>query len=486
MAEEKKKSRIVPKKYPMPEQDPKERVRNFDEVPIGQDKETAILEAKRCLQCKPSPNRKICMDGCPVEIDIPAFIKQLQEGNLEGAMSVIREKQNLPAICGRVCPYENQCEGFCVIGKKNEPVGIGRLERFLADWERNEQKHGRIELPPSTGKKVAVVGGGPAGLTVAGDLAKLGHKVTVFEALQYSGGVLVYGIPEFRLPKDIVKAEVDFIKRSGVEIKNDFVVGKLDTVDDLLKEYDVVFVGTGAGLPKWTNLEGENLNGIMSANEFLTRVNLMKAFRFPDYDTPIRVGKTVVTLGGGNVAMDCARTALRLGAEESVILYRRSDAELPARREEVHHAHEEGVKFELLAAPLKYIGDDCGNVKQIEAIRMKLGEPDDSGRRRPIRIEGSNFIVDCQTVLVAIGQSPNPLVPMTTPDLKTTKWGTIVVDAEGRTSKKGVFAGGDISTGAATVILAMGDGKRAAKTMHKYLMDDPSWPAPETFEKDAC
>ncbi|MGB2825449.1 MAG: NADPH-dependent glutamate synthase [Thermoplasmata archaeon] len=486
MAEEKKKSRIVPKKYPMPEQDPKERVRNFNEVPIGQDKETAILEAKRCLQCKPSPNRKICKDGCPVEIDIPAFIKQLQEGNLEGAMSIIREKQNLPAVCGRVCPYENQCEGLCIIGKKNEPVGIGRLERFLADWERNEQKHGRVEIPPSTGKKVAVVGGGPAGLTVAGDLAKLGHKVTVFEALQYSGGVLVYGIPEFRLPKDIVKAEVDFIKRSGVEIKNDFVVGKLDTVDDLLKEYDVVFVGTGAGLPKWTNLEGENLNGIMSANEFLTRVNLMKAFRFPDYDTPIRVGKTVVTLGGGNVAMDCARTALRLGAEESVILYRRSDAELPARREEVHHAHEEGVKFELLAAPLKYIGDDCGNVKQIEAIRMKLGEPDDSGRRRPIKIEGSNFIVDCQTVLVAIGQSPNPLVPMTTPDLKTTKWGTIVVDAEGRTSKKGVFAGGDISTGAATVILAMGDGKRAAKTMHKYLMDDPSWPAPEAFEKDAC
>lgn len=486
MAEEKKKSRIVPKKYPMPEQDPKERVRNFNEVPIGQDKETAILEAKRCLQCKPSPNRKICKDGCPVEIDIPAFIKQLQEGDLEGAMSIIREKQNLPAVCGRVCPYENQCEGLCIIGKKNEPVGIGRLERFLADWERNEQKHGRIELPSSTGKKVAVVGGGPAGLTVAGDLAKLGHKVTVFEALQYSGGVLVYGIPEFRLPKDIVKAEVDFIKRSGVEIKNDFVVGKLDTVDDLLKEYDVVFVGTGAGLPKWTNLEGENLNGIMSANEFLTRVNLMKAFRFPDYDTPIRVGKTVVTLGGGNVAMDCARTALRLGAEESVILYRRSDAELPARREEVHHAHEEGVKFELLAAPLKYIGDDCGNVKQIEAIRMKLGEPDDSGRRRPIKIEGSNFIVDCQTVLVAIGQSPNPLVPMTTPDLKTTKWGTIVVDAEGRTSKKGVFAGGDISTGAATVILAMGDGKRAAKTMHKYLMDDPSWPAPEAFEKDAC
>jgi glutamate synthase (NADPH/NADH) small chain len=486
MAEEQKKSRIIPKKYPMPEQDPKERVRNFDEVPIGQDAETAILEAKRCLQCKPSPNRKICKDGCPVEIDIPAFVKQVQEGDFEEAMRIIRQKQNLPAVCGRVCPYENQCEGLCIVGKKNEPVGIGRLERFLADWERKEQKHGKIEAPPSTGKKVAVVGGGPAGLTVAGDLAKLGHRVTVFEALQYSGGVLVYGIPEFRLPKEIVRAEVEFIRKSGVEIRNDHVVGKLDTVDDLLKEYDAVFVGTGAGLPNWTNLEGENLNGIMSANEFLTRVNLMKAFRFPDYDTPIRVGKTVVTLGGGNVAMDCARTSLRLGAEESIILYRRSDAELPARREEVHHAHEEGVKFELLAAPLKYIGDDCGNVKQIEAIRMKLGEPDDSGRRRPIKIEGSNFLVDCQTVLVAIGQSPNPLVPMTTPDLKTTKWGTIAVDAEGRTSKKGVFAGGDISTGAATVILAMGDGKRAAKAIHKYLVEDPSWPAQEVFEKASC
>jgi glutamate synthase (NADPH/NADH) small chain len=486
MAEEPKKSKIVPKKYPMPEQDPRERVRNFDEVPIGQDKETAILEAKRCLQCKPGPNRKLCKDGCPVEIDIPAFIKQVQEGNLEEAMRIIREKQNLPAVCGRVCPYENQCEGFCIVGKKNEPVGIGRLERFLADWERSEQTHGRIEMPSSTGRKVAVVGGGPAGLTVAGDLAKLGHKVTIFEALQYSGGVLVYGIPEFRLPKDIVRAEVDFIKRSGVEIKNDFVVGKLDTVDDLLEEYDAVFVGTGAGLPNWTNLEGENLNGIMSANEFLTRVNLMKAFNFPDYDTPIRVGKTVVTLGGGNVAMDCARTALRLGAEESIILYRRSDAELPARREEVHHAQEEGVRFELLAAPVKYVGDDCGNVKQIEAIRMELGEPDDSGRRRPIKIEGSNFVIDCQTVLVAIGQSPNPLVPMTTPDLRTTKWGTIAVDAEGRTSKKGVFAGGDISTGAATVILAMGDGKRAAKAIHRYLTEDPSWPGPEVFETGAC
>ena len=486
MPEEKKKSRIVPTKYPMPEQDPKERIRNFDEVPMGQDAETIILEAKRCLQCKESAKRKLCKDGCPVEIDIPAFIKKVQEGDFAEAMRIIREKQNLPAVCGRVCPYENQCEGNCIVGKKNEPVGIGRIERFLADWERNEQKHGKIVPPPSTGRRVAVVGAGPAGLTVAGDLAKLGHKVTVFEALQYSGGVLVYGIPEFRLPKAIVRAEVDFIKRSGVEIKNDYVVGKLDTVDDLLEEYDAVFVGTGAGLPNWTNLEGENLNGILSANEFLTRVNLMKAFNFPDYDTPIRVGKRVVTLGGGNVAMDCARTALRLGAEESIILYRRSEAELPARREEVHHAQEEGVRFEMLAAPVKYIGDENGDVAQIEAVRMKLGEPDESGRRRPIKIEGSNFVLDCQTVLIAIGQSPNPLVPMTTPELKTTRWGTIAVDAEGRTSKKGVFAGGDISTGAATVILAMGDGKRAAKAIHRYLTEDPTWPAAEVFEKAAC
>ncbi|MGD9962862.1 MAG: NADPH-dependent glutamate synthase [Thermoplasmata archaeon] len=488
MAEEQKKAprKIVPKKYPMPEQDPKVRVHNFNEVPIGQDAQTAILEAQRCLQCKPGPNRKICMDGCPVEIDIPRFIKHVQEGDFAGAISVIREKQNLPAVCGRVCPYEAQCEGNCVVGKKNEPVGIGRLERFLADWERNEQSHGKIEVPPPTGKKVAVVGAGPAGLTVAGDLAKLGHKVTVFEALQYCGGVLVYGIPEFRLPKAIVNAEVDYIRRSGVEIKNDFVIGKVDTVDDLLKEYDSVFVGTGAGLPNWTNLPGENLNGIMSANEFLTRTNLMKAFKFPEYDTPIRVGETVVTLGGGNVAMDCARTSLRLGAKKSIILYRRSDAELPARREEIHHAKEEGVHFELLASPVRFIGDDCGNVKQVEAIRMQLGEPDASGRRRPIKIPGSEFKVDCQTVLVAIGQSPNPLVPMTTENLKTTEEGTISVDEHGRTSKKGVFAGGDIASGAATVILAMGDGKRAAKAMHRYMTEDPSWPAPEVFEKPAA
>jgi len=308
----------------------------------------------------------------------------------------------------------------------------------------------------------------------------------MFEALQYCGGVLVYGIPEFRLPKEIVHAEVDYIRRMGVDIKNDHVIGKLDTVDELLKEYDVVFVGTGAGLPGWTGLPGENFNGILSANEFLTRVNLMKAFKFPEYDTPIRVGQRVVTIGGGNVAMDCARTSLRLGCEESVILYRRSDAELPARREEIHHAKEEGVRFELLAAPVEFIGDECGNVKQVRAIRMQLGEPDASGRRRPIKVPGSEFLIDAQTVLIAIGQSPNPLVPMTTPDLKTTKEGTIAVDPDGRTSKKGVWAGGDIASGAATVILAMGDGKKAAKSMHKYLTGDRSWPAPEVFEKLSC
>ena len=488
MAEEVKKQpkKLVPKKYPMPEQDPKERVHNFNEVPIGQDGQTAILEAQRCLQCKRTPGRQLCMEGCPVEIDIPAFIKKVQEGDFEEAIRIIREKQNLPAVCGRVCPYENQCEGNCVVGKKNEPVGIGRLERFLADWERNQQKHGKIEVPPSTGKKVAIVGAGPAGLTVAGDLAKLGHNVAVFEALQYCGGVLVYGIPEFRLPKAIVYSEVDYIKRMGVDITNDYVVGKLDTVDDLLKQYDAVFVATGAGLPDWTGLQGENLNGIMSANEFLTRTNLMKSFKFPEYDTPNRVGERVVTIGGGNVAMDCARTSLRLGCKESVILYRRSDAELPARREEVHHAQQEGVRFELLAAPVEFIGDECGNVKQVRAIRMQLGEPDASGRRRPIKIPGSEFLIDAQTVLIAIGQSPNPLVPMTTPDLKTTKEGTIAVDPEGRTSKKGVFAGGDIASGAATVILAMGDGKRAARAMHKYLTEDQSWPAPEVFEKLSC
>src|SRR5512137_47232 len=487
MAEEEKKPRkIVPKKYPMPEQDPKQRIHNFNEVPMGQDAQTAIAEAQRCLQCKRAPNRKVCMDGCPVEIDIPAFIKKVQEGNFEEAIKIIRQKQNLPAVCGRVCPYENQCEGNCIVGRKNEPVGIGRLERFLADWERKQGKTGKIEVGTPTGKKIAIVGGGPAGLTVAGDMALRGHKVTVFEALQYCGGVLIYGIPEFRLPKEIVRAEVDYIKRMGVEIHNDFVVGKLETVEELLRDFDAVFVGTGAGLPDWTNLKGENLNGIMSANEFLTRTNLMKAFKFPEYDTPIRVGERVVTIGGGNVAMDCARTSLRLGTKESVILYRRSDAELPARREEVHHAQQEGVRFELLAAPVRFIGDECGNVKQVEAIRMQLGEPDASGRRRPVKIEGSNFLIDAQTVLVAIGQSPNPLVPMTTPDLKTTKEGTIAVDEEGRTSKKGVFAGGDIASGAATVILAMGDGKRAAKAMHKYLTEDKSWPAPEVFEKLSC
>jgi glutamate synthase (NADPH) small chain len=464
------------------EQPAEERSVNFLEVSFGFDGERTISEATRCLDCK----TPYCIDGCPVGIDIPGFIRLVLEKDYVGAVNKIREANYLPAICGRVCPQETQCEQLCVLGKKLTPVAIGKLERFVADFEMQNNLFTSPRIEHRREEKVAVVGSGPAGLTCAAELAKLGYRVTVFEALHAVGGVLRYGIPEFRLPKEIVKAEVDYISRMGVDIKNDFVVGKLDTVDELLKEYDVVFVATGAGLPDWTGLAGENLNGIMSANEYLTRVNLMKAFKFPEYDTPIRVGERVVTIGGGNVAMDCARTSLRLGCKESVILYRRSDAELPARREEIHHAKDEGVRFELLAAPLEFIGDECGNVKQVKAIRMQLGEPDASGRRRPIKIPGSEFLIDAQTVLIAIGQSPNPLVPMTTPDLKTTKEGTIAVDEEGRTSKKAVWAGGDIASGAATVILAMGDGKRAAKSMHKYLMGDRSWPSPEVFEKLSC
>ena len=465
-----KKKRQKPQKlkYPMPEQDPKVRASNFDEVPLGYDEETAILEAKRCIDCKPKENKKLCRDGCPVEVDIPEFIKTIAIGDFNGAIKVIKDKNNLPAICGRVCPYEGQCEGYCTLGKKGEPVGIGRLERFVADYER-ERGFTIPDKPNPTGKKVAVVGSGPAGLTTAADLAKMGHGVTVFEALNSPGGVLVYGIPEFRLPKKIVAAEVDYIEKLGVEIKTDIVVGKTITVDELLKDYDAVFIGTGAGLPRWMDIPGENLNGVYSANEFLTRINLMRAYKFPECDTPITIGKRVATIGGGNVAMDSARNALRLGAEESYIIYRRSEKEMPARLEEIEHAKEEGVKFELLTVPTKYIGGEDGWVRQMECLRMELGEPDDSGRRRPVPIKGSEFTIDIDTVVVAIGQSPNPLVPSTTEGLDTTKWGTIVTDENGATSKKGVFAGGDIATGAATVILAMGAGKKSARAIDKYL-----------------
>jgi glutamate synthase (NADPH/NADH) small chain len=455
---------VKKEKHPMPEQDPKKRIKNFDEVPYGYDEKTAIEEAKRCLQCKNRP----CTKGCPVEIDIPEFIKEVAEGNFDKAVEVLKSKTSLPAVCGRVCPYEEQCEGECTLLKIGEPVGIGRLERFLADYERKKGIKAP-KKPKQTGKKVAVVGAGPAGLTCAGDLAKMGHKVTIFEAFHAPGGVLMYGIPEFRLPKEIVRAEVDYIKKLGVDIHYDVVVGKTITVEELLDENDAVFIGTGAGLPRFLNIPGENLDGIYSANEYLTRVNMMKAYKFPEYDTPVKIGDTVATFGAGNVAMDCARTSLRLGAKKSYIIYRRSEVEMPARNEEIEHAKEEGVIFKLLTNPVRFIGDDKGKLKEVECVEMKLGEPDKSGRRRPIPIEGSNFRIKIDTGLIAIGQSPNPLIPQTFKKIETEKWGNIKTDEEGRTNIPGVFAGGDIATGAATVILAMGAGKKAARAIDEYL-----------------
>jgi glutamate synthase (NADPH/NADH) small chain len=451
----------------MPRQDPLVRRSNFDEVALGYSEEQAVREAGRCLSCKKKP----CIDGCPVEIEIPAFVSLVAEGKFNQAISKIREKNSLPAICGRVCPQEDQCEKQCVLGKKWEPVAIGRLERFVSDYE---MQHGDIhipDLPPPTGKRIGVVGSGPAGLTVAGDLAKLGHSVTVFEALHAPGGVLVYGIPEFRLPKEIVRREVEYIEKLGVEVRCNFVVGKTRTIEELRKEgYDAVFIATGAGLPYFMNIPGENLNGVYSANEFLTRSNLMKAYRFPDYDTPITVGKRVAVVGGGNVAMDSVRTAMRLGADEVYCVYRRSRAEMPAREEEIENALEEEMILRELTNPVRVIGDDNGWVKEIECVKMELGEPDASGRRRPVPIEGSEFRTPVDVVVIAIGQGPNPLVPSTTPGLKTTKWGNIVADDEtGITSIEGVYAGGDIVTGAATVILAMGAGRKSANAIHEYV-----------------
>jgi len=460
-------AKVETTKHKMPEQDPKKRIKNFNEVPYGYDKETAIEEAKRCLQCKKKP----CTEGCPVEIDIPGFISCIANGEFDKAAEIIKAKNSLPAVSGRVCPYENQCEGRCTVKKISlygEPVAIGRLERFIADYERNKG----VKIPKiskSTGKKVAVVGSGPAGLTCAGDLVKMGHSVTIYEALHAPGGVLMYGIPEFRLPKAIVNAEVDYIKKLGVEINYDVVVGKTITIDELKNEYDAIFIGTGAGLPRWLRIPGENLDGVYSANEFLTRVNMMKAYQFPKYDTPVKIGKIVATFGAGNVAMDCARTALRLGAEKSYIIYRRSELEMPARKEEIHHAKEEGVIFKFLTNPVRFIGDEKGILKEGEFIKMKLGEPDESGRRRPIPIVNSEFKIKIDTALVAIGQSPNPLVPKTVKGLKIGKHGNIETDEDGRTNIPGIFAGGDIATGAATVILAMGAGKKAARTIDKYL-----------------
>ncbi len=470
MAEKlKPKERMKIPRVSMPEQKPEDRVRNFREVPFGLTEELAKQEAARCLDCPKAP----CIKGCPVEVDIPAFINLVYEGKYAEAARKIKETNSLPAVCGRVCPQEEQCEMVCITGKKFKPVAIGHLERFVADYERD---NGLVEIPavaPPTGRKVAIVGSGPAGLTVAGDLVKLGHDVTIFEALHKPGGVLVYGIPEFRLPKDIVQAECDFLRDMGVKFQNSTVVGKMDTIDELFEMgYDAVFIGTGAGLPNFMGVEGENLIGIYSANEYLTRSNLMRAYDFPNNDTPIIQGRNVAVLGGGNTAMDAVRTALRLGAENGYIVYRRSEAEMPARAEEIHHAMEEGVQFHLLTNPVRFIGDDNGKVKAMECISMQLGEPDASGRRRPIPIEGSNFIMEVDLVVVAIGNSSNPLIPQTTPGLQTNKWGNITVDEETmQTSREGVYAGGDIVTGGATVILAAGAGKKAARAMHAFLME---------------
>ncbi len=468
MAEEEKapKKEKIPRQK-MPEQEPKVRARNFQEVPIGYTPELAQKEAERCIQCK-DPR---CRQGCPVEIDIPSFIRFIKEGDFEGAIRRLWEMNSLPAVCGRVCPQEIQCEGLCILGKKDEPVAIGNLERFAADYQR---AHGRDILPPkaeATGKKVAVVGGGPSGLTVAGDLILKGHDVTIFEALHAPGGVLIYGIPEFRLPKEIVANECRFLERLGVKIEVNTVIGRTDTVDELFEQgFDAIYLGVGAGLPVFLNVPGESLIGVYSANEYLTRANLMKAYTFPEYDTPLVKGRNVATFGAGNVAMDSARTALRMGADHSYIIYRRSDAEMPARKAEIHHAHEEGVEFMLLTAPLKFIGDDEGRLKQVECLKMELGEPDASGRRRPVPLKGSEFIVDIDLAVISIGAGANPLLTKTTPGLALNKWGYIVADPKtGKTTKKGVWAGGDIVTGSATVILAMGAGRLASNSIHDYL-----------------
>ena len=452
-------------KVVMPEQDPNVRNKNFEEVTLGYTKEMAMEEARRCLNCKKTP----CMSGCPVNVPIPEFIGKVAEGDFEAAYQVITRENALPAICGRVCPQEKQCEGQCVRGVKGEPVGIGRLERFVADYHMANKKKVENNIEKN-GKKVAVVGSGPAGITCAGELAKKGYEVTVFEALHKAGGVLSYGIPEFRLPKDLVAKEIDNVKELGVKIETNVVVGRSITVDELLQDgYDAVFIGSGAGLPRFLRIPGENLLGVYSANEFLTRVNLMKGYKFPEVPTPVKVGKNVAVVGAGNVAMDAARTAKRLGAENVYIVYRRGEDELPARKEEIHHAKEEGVIFRLLNNPSAIIGKD-GWVTGIEVVKQELGEPDASGRRSPVPVEGSNYVIDVDTVIIAIGQSPNPLIQQTTEGLETQKWGGIIVQEETmETSKEYVYAGGDTVSGAATVILAMGAGKKAAAAIHEKL-----------------
>jgi len=467
LIEAEKKLKKANKRERMPKQEPKLRIQNFDEVALGYGKEAAVREASRCLGCKKPP----CIAGCPVDIDIPAFIDLVRHGNFIGAIHKIKEKNSLPAICGRVCPQEEQCEAVCVLAKKGQPIAVGRLERFVADYEFNLGDVRVPSLPGPTGKKIAVIGAGPAGLSAAGDLAKMGHHVSVFEALHKPGGVLVYGIPEFRLPKWIVQRESEYVAKLGAEIQVSHLVGKSTTIDGLLENgYDAVFIGTGAGLPYFMKIPGENLNGVYSANEFLTRVNLMKAYLFPEYNTPIHYGRNIAVVGGGNVAMDSARTSLRLGAENVYLIYRRSQEQMPARAEEIENAFEEGVQPRLLTHPVRILGNEKGWVKEIECIKMQLGEPDASGRRRPVPIAGSEHMIEVDMVIVAIGQGPNPLLTGSTPDLELTKYGNIVADEDTcKTSKKGVFAGGDIVTGAATVILAMGAGKRAAKAIDEYL-----------------
>ncbi len=463
------KERMKIARQSMPEQDSKVRRNNFEEVNLGFTEELAKLEALRCIQC-PKPT---CVEGCPVGVKIKDFITLVAEGDYLNAAAKIKEDNMLPAVCGRVCPQEEQCEAKCVVGKKNGPVAIGRLERFVADFERQQVGIRSPELKTRSGKKVAIVGSGPAGLSCAGDLIQMGHDVTVFEALHELGGVLIYGIPEFRLPKEIVKAEVESLKKLGVDFKTNAVIGLTDTIDELFEGgYDAIFIAVGAGLPYFLKILGENLNGVYSANEFLTRVNLMKAYKFPDFDTPVFhcKDKNIAVFGGGNTAMDAVRTSKRLGAKNAYIIYRRSDVEMPARKEEIHHAMEEGIEFIYLSNPVEFVGDKNGWLTGVKVQKMELGEPDASGRRKPIPIQGSEYIIDIDMAVIAIGNGSNPIIQKTTPDLQYTKWGNIIVDeATMKTSKKGVFAGGDIVSGGATVILAMGAGRKAASAINEYL-----------------
>lgn len=468
------KDRYKIERHKMPEQDPNIRNTNFNEVNLGYTIEIAKEEAERCIRCK----NPVCVSGCPVAVKIPDFIKMIAEGRFDEAASILKQDNALPAVCGRVCPQEEQCEAVCVVAKKGRPVAIGYLERFAADWERNNANLKNTSVGEKTGKKVAVVGGGPAGLSCAGDLIQMGHDVTVFEALHEIGGVLLYGIPEFRLPKEIVKAEVDALAKLGVEFKTNYVIGLTETIEEIQQQFDAIFIGVGAGLPYFLNIPGEHLNGVYSSNEFLTRVNLMKAYNFPDNPTPMLdlKGKTVAVFGGGNTAMDAVRTSKRLGASRAIICYRRTEQEMPARIEEVHHAKEEGIEFKLLVAPLEFIGDEEGWLKSVKLQQMELGEPDASGRRKPVPIEGAIENIEISAAVIAIGNGSNPIISNTTPELIVNKWGNIIVnDSNMKTNIKGIFAGGDIVTGGATVILAMGAGRTAAKAINEYLSNPETW-----------